>query len=268
MVAVSRDEPGTVVYDWYLDEPAGTGTLYEAYASREALQAHGSGAVFTELAPQYLDALRVISVDVFGEAADLPRRDVLGAPTTWWGADRRGHQRRRLVVDRLDAGASGFHDDDARDVAGVGSAVDDHLPARTGGVRVDPTSARRMPTARPIHLSVHRRRATPRTARAPAPPTAHPDPKRQPRFPVRRAAARVRADRARARETAAAANPATQSGTCRPPTAVVVRALHPTAPTAPARPVSGRPAPPRSPPPRTRPCPGRARARSARSSAA
>ncbi len=86
MVTVSRDEPGTVVYDWYLDEAAGTGTLYEAYASREALEAHASGAVFTELAPQYLDALRVASVDVFGEAPGFPRRDVLGAPTTWWDA--------------------------------------------------------------------------------------------------------------------------------------------------------------------------------------
>ena len=86
MVAVSRDEPGTVVYDWYLDEQARKGTLYEAYASSEALQAHTSGAVFTELAPRYLDALRVISVDAFGEAAELPRHDLLGAPTVWWGA--------------------------------------------------------------------------------------------------------------------------------------------------------------------------------------
>jgi quinol monooxygenase YgiN len=86
MVAVSRNEAGTVVYDWYLDETANTGMLYEAYASHEALQAHGRGAVFTELAPKYLDALRVISVDALGEVADLPRRDVLGAPTTWWGA--------------------------------------------------------------------------------------------------------------------------------------------------------------------------------------
>ena len=86
MVAVSRDEPGTVVYDWYLDEAVNTGTLYEAYASRDALQAHGRGAVFTELAPRYLDTVRVISVDAYGEAADLPRSDVLGAPTTWWGA--------------------------------------------------------------------------------------------------------------------------------------------------------------------------------------
>lgn len=86
MVAVSRDEPGTVVYDWYIDEPAGTGTLYEAYSSREALNAHTTGTVFTELAPQYLDALRVVSVDVFGAAPSLPRHDVLGAPTTWWDA--------------------------------------------------------------------------------------------------------------------------------------------------------------------------------------
>jgi quinol monooxygenase YgiN len=86
MVAVSRDEPGTVVYDWYLDEAARTGALNEAYVSSEALQAHGSGAVFTELAPKYLDAVRVVSVDAFGEAAGFPRRAVLGAPTTWWGA--------------------------------------------------------------------------------------------------------------------------------------------------------------------------------------
>lgn len=86
MVRVSRDEPGTVVYDWYFDEASMTGTLYEAYASDEALRAHGSGAVFTELAPRYADAVRVRAVDVFGAVDGMPRRDVLGAPTTWWGA--------------------------------------------------------------------------------------------------------------------------------------------------------------------------------------
>jgi quinol monooxygenase YgiN len=86
MVAVSLSEPGTVVYDWYLDEEARQGALYEAYASAEALATHGKGAVFTDLAPRYADALRVISVDAFGSAAEIPRRDVLGAPTTWWGA--------------------------------------------------------------------------------------------------------------------------------------------------------------------------------------
>jgi len=86
MVAVSLDEAGTVVYDWYLDEAAGEGTLYEAYASPEALQTHGSGTVFTELAPRYADSVRVISVQAFGAAEGFPRQDVLGAPTIWWGA--------------------------------------------------------------------------------------------------------------------------------------------------------------------------------------
>ncbi len=86
MVEVSRGEPGTLVYDWYLDEPQTTGVLYEAYASRDALDAHTRGAVFTDLAPQYLDAIRVLSVDAFGAATGLARSDVLGAPTTWWDA--------------------------------------------------------------------------------------------------------------------------------------------------------------------------------------
>jgi quinol monooxygenase YgiN len=86
MVRVSRDEPGTAVYDWYFNEPAMTGTLYEAYTSATALRAHSSGAVFTELAPRYADAVRVVAVDVYGAADGLPRSDMLRAPTTWWGA--------------------------------------------------------------------------------------------------------------------------------------------------------------------------------------
>ena len=86
MVAVSRDEPGTVVYDWYLDELSGKASLYEAYSSFEALNTHVRGAVFTELAPRDQGVYRVVSVDVFGEAVGRARTDVLGAPTTWWGS--------------------------------------------------------------------------------------------------------------------------------------------------------------------------------------
>jgi quinol monooxygenase YgiN len=86
MVSVGRDEPGTLVYDWYFDDATQTATLYEAYGSPEALHAHGIGAVFTEIAPRYGACMSVISVDVFGATEELTRRDVLGAPTTWWGA--------------------------------------------------------------------------------------------------------------------------------------------------------------------------------------
>jgi quinol monooxygenase YgiN len=86
MVAVSRQEEGTVVYDWYLDESSMTGILYEAYASPDALRTHGNGAVFRDLAPRYADAVRVVGVEAFGAADGLPHTDVLGAPTKWWGA--------------------------------------------------------------------------------------------------------------------------------------------------------------------------------------
>jgi quinol monooxygenase YgiN len=86
MAAVGREEPATLVYDWYFDDATQTATLYEAYGSPEALSAHGSGAVFTDIAPRYAGCMSVISVDVFGATQELERRDILGAPTTWWGA--------------------------------------------------------------------------------------------------------------------------------------------------------------------------------------
>lgn len=87
MAAVSKDEPGTLVYDWYLDADAGKGKLYEAYDSFDSIVAHGQGAVFTELAPKFADAMTISQIDVFGAADKLAAGgDVLGAPTTWWGA--------------------------------------------------------------------------------------------------------------------------------------------------------------------------------------
>lgn len=87
MVAHSKTEPGTLVYDWYLDEERNVGTLYEAYVDFDAIVAHGTGPVFAEIAPKYTDAMTINSVQVFGNAAKLAAGgDVLGAPTTWWGS--------------------------------------------------------------------------------------------------------------------------------------------------------------------------------------
>jgi quinol monooxygenase YgiN len=86
MVELSRTEPGTLVYDWYLDEEAGTGCLYEAYESFDAIVVHSRGPVFTEVAPKYAGVFTVERVEVFGDAAQMAAGgDVLGAPTTWWG---------------------------------------------------------------------------------------------------------------------------------------------------------------------------------------
>jgi quinol monooxygenase YgiN len=88
MVEVSRTEPGTLVYDWYLDADTGKACLYEAYASMDAVNAHSRGPVFTEIAPKYADVLTVARVEVFGGDGSqlMGGGDVLGAPTTRWGA--------------------------------------------------------------------------------------------------------------------------------------------------------------------------------------
>jgi quinol monooxygenase YgiN len=83
-VEISRDEPGTLVYDWYLDEATGEGRLYEAYASLDAVKAHSAGAVFTEVGPELIQTCRFTRVQVFGDGTGLGGVENLG-PTTWWG---------------------------------------------------------------------------------------------------------------------------------------------------------------------------------------
>jgi quinol monooxygenase YgiN len=84
MATASREEDGTLVYDWYLDRSTMEGVLMEAYPSQEALMAHVQGPVFTEIAPRYRGVATPAKVDVFG-GEGLARQDILGAPTTWWG---------------------------------------------------------------------------------------------------------------------------------------------------------------------------------------
>lgn len=84
MAAASREEPGTLIYDWYLDEATGQGVLYEAYPSFEALMAHVQGPVFTEIAPRHRGVARPASAEVLG-GDGMDRVDLLKAPTTWWG---------------------------------------------------------------------------------------------------------------------------------------------------------------------------------------
>lgn len=84
MAAASREEDGTLVYDWYLDRSKMEGVLMEAYPSEAALMAHVKGPVFTEIAPKYRAVATPASVDVFG-GDGLARNDILRAPTAWWG---------------------------------------------------------------------------------------------------------------------------------------------------------------------------------------
>lgn len=84
MAAASKAEPGTLIYDWYIDEATGIGGLLEMYTSPAALDEHVAGPVFTEIAPRHRGVAKAIAVEMFG-AEGMERSDILRAPTTWWG---------------------------------------------------------------------------------------------------------------------------------------------------------------------------------------
>lgn len=83
-VAVSRDEPGTLLYEWYLDEAGQRARLYEAYESVEAVQAHAAGRVFSELAGPLLGTCTFVHMDAFGEVGELV--GLVPWPTTVWSS--------------------------------------------------------------------------------------------------------------------------------------------------------------------------------------
>jgi quinol monooxygenase YgiN len=83
-VEVSRGEPGTLVYDWYIDEEARRARLYEAYESLDALRAHSSGPVFTEVGPPLMDVCTFVHVEAFGDVGDMATQLPFW-PTTFWG---------------------------------------------------------------------------------------------------------------------------------------------------------------------------------------
>jgi len=90
-LVISRSEPGTLLYDWYLDEERGLARLYEAYESIDALRAHGSGRVFTEVGPKLLEVCRFTNIDAYGDFGGMSGGPTF-APTTWWGPPFAGLQ--------------------------------------------------------------------------------------------------------------------------------------------------------------------------------
>lgn len=83
-VAISRDEPGTLIYDWYLDPEGRRARLYEAYQSAAALAAHASGRVFSEVGPMLVETCRFVGIEAYGDPEVLKGAEAL-APTKLWG---------------------------------------------------------------------------------------------------------------------------------------------------------------------------------------
>jgi quinol monooxygenase YgiN len=82
-VEVTRKEPGTLVYDWYLDEENGRARLYEAYESIDAVKVHAAGPVFTDVGLPLMEISNFVHMDAFGDVGELLKQPFW--PTTVWG---------------------------------------------------------------------------------------------------------------------------------------------------------------------------------------
>jgi quinol monooxygenase YgiN len=82
--AYSSTEPGTLYYDWFLDEEAGEARLVEGYSSYESIVAHATGPVFTEIGPELMTACTIVHMDAYGDTAKMASGPQFW-PSTYWG---------------------------------------------------------------------------------------------------------------------------------------------------------------------------------------
>ena len=67
MVAGSQAEAGTVTYSWYLSADRKRCRLIEVYPDSNAVIAHFSGPVVTDLVPKLLETAQLTDFEVYGD---------------------------------------------------------------------------------------------------------------------------------------------------------------------------------------------------------
>ncbi|MFN8187412.1 MAG: antibiotic biosynthesis monooxygenase [Gaiellales bacterium] len=85
LAASARDEPGTLVYDWYISGDGGTVHVYERYADSEATIAHNR-AFGERFAGRFLEAVEPTRFTVYGDPSPAAREILDGFGATYLGA--------------------------------------------------------------------------------------------------------------------------------------------------------------------------------------
>jgi quinol monooxygenase YgiN len=92
MLAATRNEPGTLGYDWCLSADRTRCRLLETYADANAVMAHMTGPAVRELVPKLLEVSSFSSFEVYGdpgpEAAQVPARFKAEIFELWQGLSR------------------------------------------------------------------------------------------------------------------------------------------------------------------------------------
>jgi quinol monooxygenase YgiN len=68
------DEPGTLAYEWFIDDDGTNVHIYERYADSDALLAH-VGNFGAKFAPHFMGCVDIVRFTIYGEPSD----DVRGA---------------------------------------------------------------------------------------------------------------------------------------------------------------------------------------------
>jgi quinol monooxygenase YgiN len=92
MLAATRNEPGTLGYDWCLSADRTRCRLLETYADANAVMAHMTGPAVRELVPKLLEVSSFSSFEVYGdpgpEAAQVLARFKAEIFELWQGLSR------------------------------------------------------------------------------------------------------------------------------------------------------------------------------------
>jgi quinol monooxygenase YgiN len=83
--AISSTEPGTLYYDWFLDESSGAARLVEGYDSFASIVAHAAGPVFTDIGPRLLETCTFVHMDAYGDTDRMAAGPQFW-PSTYWGS--------------------------------------------------------------------------------------------------------------------------------------------------------------------------------------
>ena len=67
MTRDTQPEPGTLVYDWYLNRDHHRARLLEEYVDADAVVAHLEGRVVTTLVPKLLESAHLTRFEVYGD---------------------------------------------------------------------------------------------------------------------------------------------------------------------------------------------------------
>lgn len=91
MVEATREEPGTLGYEWFLSGDGSACHIYERYADSDAVKVH-LGSFDSRFAERFDDCFEATSLSVYGEPSAEVRAALDGSGTiylgTWGGFSR------------------------------------------------------------------------------------------------------------------------------------------------------------------------------------